>query len=192
MIGGIAMTFWRRLSSYIILAGCLMAAGTVCSVARGASMGDAARVEKPAADSGLPVIDLSAYKAIVAGNRGGALMVTFWATWCEPCRDEFPMIADLAKKYGPAGLTVIGVNLDDEASVASAKQFLEQAHVTFANYRVKQGIDVNAFYQAVNPAWQGMLPQTVFYARDGHVARYLTGAHPPAAFEDAVRLILVK
>ncbi len=182
------MTSFRRLSSCIILGGCLAVAGAICGVARG----DAARVEKAGADASLPAIDLSAYKAIVAGNRGGALMVTFWATWCEPCRDEFPMIVDLAKKYGPQGLTVVGINLDDDSSVASARQFLTQAHATFANYRLKQGIDVNAFYQGVNPGWQGTMPQTVFYARDGHVARYLIGAHPPAAFEDAVRLILVK
>lgn len=101
------------------------------------------------------------------------------------------MIAELAKKYAPQGLTVVGVSLDDDSDAGSARQFLAQAHPDFTNYRVKQGTDLEAFYQVVNPAWRGTMPHTIFYGRDGHVARYLTGARPPEAFDDAIRLILL-
>jgi thiol-disulfide isomerase/thioredoxin len=178
----------RRGISCLMLAGFLVASGALSAEARSAG---AARTDKAEADSKLPVIDLAGYKDIVASNRGRAVMVTFWATWCQPCRSEFPMIEELAKKYGPQGLDVVGVSLDQDSELAAARQFLDQAHADFPNYRVKPGIDVNAFYQGVNAGWQGTMPETVFYARDGHVARYLTGARPPAAFEDAIRLILL-
>jgi thiol-disulfide isomerase/thioredoxin len=180
----------QRGFSCLMLAGFLAVAGTLCAKAR-AGDGGAAHLEKAENNAKLPLIDLAGYKDIVASNHGRALMVTFWATWCQPCRSEFPMIEELAKKYGAQGLVVTGVSLDEDSDLPLAKQFLEQAHADFPNYRVKPGIDVDAFYQGVSPDWRGTMPQTVFYARDGHVARYLTGARPPAAFEDAIRLILL-
>lgn len=185
------MAFPRRLFSCVILVGCLVVAGTLCAEARVAHAAAVARTEKTVSEPSLPLLDLSEYQGMVASHHGKALMVTFWATWCEPCRDEFPMIAAFAKKYAPQGLTVVGVSLDEDSNSALARQFVEQAHSDFPNYRIKQGIDVNAFYEGVNPDWRGTMPHTVFYGRDGHIARYLIGARPPTAFEDAIRLILL-
>lgn len=181
----------RRLSSCGILCGCLALSGALYAEARGFDATAHAGEGKLAINADLPPIDLAAYNGLVANSRGKALMVTFWATWCEPCRDEFPRIEELAKKYRSQGLTVIGVNLDEGSNANLARQFLTQAHADFPNFRVKQGIDFDNFYQGVRPDWQGTMPQTIFYGRDGHVARYLVGAHPPTAFEDAIRLILV-
>ncbi len=185
------MTHPRRLFSCLILAGCLVLAGALYTAARGARAEAASPSDKATAEPDLPLIDLAGYKDIVARNHGKALMVTFWATWCEPCRDEFPMIAQLAKKYAPQGLSVVGVSLDEDSDLGSVRQFMAAAHPDFPNYREKSGIDIDAFYQGVNPDWHGTMPQTVFYGRDGHIARYLIGARPPAAFEDAIRLILL-
>lgn len=184
------MSLPRRVFSCVILGG-LVVAGALCAEARGARAGTAAPTEKVTSGPSLQPIDLAGYNAMLESNHGRALMVTFWATWCEPCRSEFPMIAELAKKYAPQGLTVIGVSLDEDSDAGLARQFLTQAHPDFANFRIKQGIDLDAFYQVVNPAWHGTMPQTIFYGRDGHIARYLIGARPPAAFDDAIRLILL-
>jgi thiol-disulfide isomerase/thioredoxin len=184
------MSVARRILSGVIVGG-LVLGGVFFAEARGARAEATPTTEKVASDSSLPLIDLQGYQEIVAENHGKALMVTFWATWCEPCRDEFPMIEELAKKYGPQGLNVVGVSLDEDAELGPAKEFLAQAHADFPNYRVKQGIDVEVFYHGVNPDWRGTMPQTVFYARDGHIARYLIGARPPSAFQDAIRLTLL-
>ncbi len=185
------MTLPRRTFSCLMLAGLLVVAGALCAEARNAG-GDAASIAEKAAGPNMPLIDLAGYQDIVAGNHGKALMVTFWATWCQPCRSEFPMIEEMAKKYGPQGLVVAGVSLDENSDVPLARQFLTQTHADFPNYRVKPGTDMDAFYQGVNPDWRGTMPHTIFYARDGHVARYLIGARSPAAFEDAIRLILLR
>ncbi len=186
------MSLARRFTSLSILIGCLALAGAACVQARAARAGTPARADKTATEAGPPLIDLAGYKQMVASHRGKALMVTFWATWCEPCRDEYPMIVDLAKKYAPQGLVVVGISLDETSDLNLVHQFLAQAHPDFPNYRQKSGIDVNAFYQGVNPDWHGTMPQTVFYGRDGHIARYLIGASPQAAFENAIQLILLK
>jgi thiol-disulfide isomerase/thioredoxin len=137
-----------------------------------------------------PLIDLAGYNQLIAGSRGKAVMVNFWATWCEPCRNEFPGIISLSKEYGSQGLVVIGVSLDADSDMNLVRHFLSQSHADFPNFREKPGIDADAFYHGVNPDWHGTLPYTDFYARDGHLARYFVGDHPRDAFVEAIRLIL--
>src|SRR6185437_7052353 len=74
---------------------------------------------KPAAQAAaeLPLVDLSGYNKLLAKYRGKPLLVTFWATWCEPCRYEFPELVSLAKLYVPMGLSVFGVSLDNNADM---------------------------------------------------------------------------
>src|SRR3989442_15994933 len=52
------------------------------------------------------MIDAQGYQKLLEQYRGKPLLVTFWATWCEPCRDEYPMLNELAKQYAPQGLKV--------------------------------------------------------------------------------------
>jgi thiol-disulfide isomerase/thioredoxin len=146
-------------------------------------------VETEAGDP--PLVDLAGYKEVVAKYHGKGLLVTFWATWCQPCRDEYPMIIELSKEYGPQGLAVVGVTLDENADLGLVRQFLDKARPGFPNYRQKPGIDGDAFYQGVNPDWRGTMPQTDFYARDGHLARYFVGQKGKDAFVQAIRLILL-
>jgi thiol-disulfide isomerase/thioredoxin len=146
-------------------------------------------VESQAGD--LPLVDLAGYKDIVAKYHGKGVLVTFWATWCVPCRDEFPMIVALSKEYGPQGLAVVGVSLDEDSDMGLVRQFIDKYRPGFPNYRQKPGIDADAFYQGVNPEWRGTMPQTDFYAKDGHMARYFVGQKPKDAFVQAIRLILL-
>jgi len=137
------------------------------------------------------VIDLNGYKDMVARYQGKPLLVNFWATWCGPCRNEYPIIISLAKEYAPQGLQVVGVSLDEDSDMGLVRRFLDQAHPGFPNYRQKPGIDVDAFYSGVNPDWKGTMPQTDFYGRDGHLARYFVGERNRDAFVQAIRLIMV-
>jgi len=137
-----------------------------------------------------PLIDLQGYNDLVAKYRGKALMVNFWATWCQPCRTEYPTIVELSKEYGSQGLAVVGVTLDEDTDMNLVRHFLATNHPDFPNYRQRPGIDPDAFYQGVNPEWRGTMPQTDFYARDGHLARFFVGDKSHDAFVQAIRLIL--
>jgi len=101
------------------------------------------------------------------------------------------MIIELAKEYAPQGLAVIGVSLDEDADLGLVRQFLDKGRAGFPNYHQKPGIDADAFYQGINPDWRGTMPQTDFYARDGHLARYFVGQKTKDAFVQAIRLILL-
>jgi thiol-disulfide isomerase/thioredoxin len=145
---------------------------------------------KSTATADPPLIDLAGYNQVLAKYRGKPVLVTFWATWCEPCRDEFPMIVELTKQYAPQGLSVFGVSLDDDADIHLVRRFLAKNQPTFPNYRQKPGIDVDAFYHGVNPAWSGTMPETIFYSRDGRIAGHFVGEQPRDAFERGIRMIL--
>lgn len=145
---------------------------------------------RAASTATLPLIDLAGYQRVLAKYRGKPTMVTFWATWCEPCRYEFPMIVELTRQYAPKGLSVFGVSLDNDADMHLVRDFLAKNQPTFSSYRQKPGIDVDAFYRGVNPSWTGTMPQTIFYNRDGQIAGYFFGGQPREMFERAIQMIL--
>jgi thiol-disulfide isomerase/thioredoxin len=143
-----------------------------------------------AAAPDLSLVDLAGYNQILAKYHGKPILMTFWATWCEPCRMEYPMIVELAKQYAPRGLQVVGVSLDDDSGLNLVRHFLAKYQPTFPNFRQKPGIDVDGFYRGVNPAWQGAMPETIFYSKDGRIAGSFVGEQPREMFELAIGVIL--
>jgi len=184
----------RQLRISMMAAVALGAALFLSAGAPATSLGHASRVSAhkarhPALPT-LPLIDAAGYHRILAKYRGKPVMVNFWATWCEPCRYEFPAVVQLARQYQPKGLVVLGVNLDDDADLHVVRDFLAKNQPPFPSYRQKPGIDVDAFYHSVNPAWTGTMPQTIFYDRNGQIAGYFFGGQPREAFEAGIRAIL--
>src|ERR1700733_6519087 len=138
----------------------------------------------------LQVIDLAGYQQILAKYRGKPLVVNFWATWCEPCREEYPMIVELAKQFKPQGVEVVGIDMDDDSDMNLVRRFIARMQPGFPNYRQKTGIDLDKFYDGVNPQWKGTMPQTMFYGKDGNVVGFFLGSRPRAQFEQAFRATL--
>lgn len=138
----------------------------------------------------MPLVDLAGYQRVVAKYRGKPLMATFWATWCEPCEAEYPLLVELASKYAPQGLATIGLNMDDDSDLKVAHDFLAKYKPGFPNFRQKPGVDLDAFYRGVNPDWKGAMPETIFYNRDGSIAGHFIGLQPREMYEQAIRTIL--
>src|SRR5437667_6990403 len=152
----------------------------------------APQASKTAAPRDPELIDAQAYQKLLEQNRGKPLLVNFWATYCEPCRDEYPMLNELAKKYAPQGLKVVGVSMDDDGDLILMRRFLARYKPVFPNYRKKASgeADFTQFTQAVLPSWNGSLPATFFYGKDGRQAGHMFGEGPRDAYESAVRTLL--
>ena len=114
--------------------------------------------------------------------RGKAVLLNFWATWCEPCKIEMPWFVDLQKQYAPEGLQIVGVAMDD----AAEKDIADFAHKMGVNYPVLIG------KEEVGTAYGGLpfLPTTFYIDRDGKVVDKVFGLKGRAEIEDLVKKIV--
>lgn len=67
--------------------------------------------------------------------KGKVIFVDFWASWCNPCRESFPVLNELSKKYSDRGVVIIGVNLDETR--ADMDNFLKEHPAVFTIVRDK-------------------------------------------------------
>ncbi len=165
---------------------------SICRVAALAGMAmlcAAAVPQQQKAPADPQLIDAAGYQQILAKHQGQPLLVTFWATWCEPCRAEYPMLNELAKQYAPQGLKVVGVNLDDDGDIILTRRFLARYKPVFPNYRKKSGGEA-AFVNAVLPGWSGAIPASFFYARDGRQVGKQLGEADRATYEADIKALL--
>jgi len=163
----------------IALAGLLVAAGLGLATAQTPAPKDPT------------LIDTQGYQKLLEQYKGKPLLVTFWATWCEPCRDEYPILNELAKQYAPQGLKVVGVSLDQDGDLILMRRFLARYKPIFPNYRKKKG-EEDAFVQAVLPGWNGSIPASVFYGKDGQQVGHFVGAGDHETYEAAIKMLLSK
>ncbi len=135
-------------------------------------------------------LDAKGLAQAVAREKGKVVLVNFWATWCVPCREEFPELIRLERGYRNRGLRVIGVSTDLAKDLPAVEKFLAREAPDFPNFRKANAGDDQDFIEGVDPKWGGELPFSVLYGRDGRRARTLSGKHSSADFERAVDALL--
>ncbi len=115
------------------------------------------------------------YKNRVVGHhRGRVLLVNFFATWCEPCREEMPILTAAAKKYPARDLAIVLVSIDARKSAPLVPSFLKANGVSFVTW-IAKAPEPRTFFAAVDRDWDGTVPYSVLYARDGKVVAKLSG-----------------
>jgi peroxiredoxin len=134
----------------------------------------------PAPDFELTSLDGKQVK--LSDFRGQAVLLNFWATWCSPCKIEMPWFVDLQKQYGPQGLAVVGVAMDD-ASRDDIAKFAKEMGV---NYPILIG------KEAVGEMYGGVqfLPTTFYIDRKGRVIERVFGLTGKGEIEDNVKKAL--
>lgn len=119
--------------------------------------------------------DLNGQRTTLAALRGKPVLISFWATWCAPCRDELPLISAAYRAHRDQGLTVLAVNFGNESSEAIAR-YWSASGLEPAPFLDPAG-EVSALY-GVTLNTSG-LPVSVFVDRQGRVASFF-----PAALDD--------
>ena len=131
-------------------------------------------------------LDAAAFRTLLARNRGNVVLVNFWATWCVPCREEYPDLVRLQKELAPRGFRILAVSTDFASQRAAVDSFLESMKPGFQNYWKKTGGE-QAFIESVDRDWGGELPFSVLYRRDGARLKSLSGKH---SYDDYRREVL--
>jgi thiol-disulfide isomerase/thioredoxin len=115
-------------------------------------------------------INAAELQDLLKGDGTRPLLVNYWATWCEPCRDEFPDLVKIDGQYRAKGLEFITVSLDDLKDINSeVPKFLREMRAKMPVYLLNVA-DPEPAINAVDPAWGGALPATFLYNSNGEVA----------------------
>ncbi|MBA2173826.1 thiol-disulfide oxidoreductase ResA [Halobacillus locisalis] len=99
--------------------------------------------------------------------EGKGVMLNFWATYCEPCKDEMPYMEELYDKYENQGVEILAINLDSTDIVV--ERFLQEYGLTFPILRDESG-QVMDLYQI------GPIPTSIFINPEGEIVEQVRGA----------------
>ena len=98
----------------------------IAAATQPALAGNSLHVGEPAPAAVLVTLD--GERIDIADLRGRVVILTFWATWCVPCRQELPLLSDYAQAHAAQGLTVLAFSLDAADESARVRQAARDYH----------------------------------------------------------------
>lgn len=116
--------------------------------------------------------------------KGKVAVVNFWATWCEPCREEIPLLIQVSGKYAASGVEVVGIGID---TLAKISDFAAKYSITYPML-VGDARALDLLRELGNSA--GALPFSVVLDRAGTLASRKLGAYKPGELEGVLATIL--
>ncbi|HKO34884.1 MAG TPA: TlpA disulfide reductase family protein [Pyrinomonadaceae bacterium] len=127
--------------------------------------------KSPVAPTEIQVIDFEGLKKLLQPDAKEArpLLVNFWATWCDPCREEFPDLVKIDADYRGKNLNFVTVSLDDVSEIGTeVPKFLKLMKATMRTVLLNVN-DPEPAIKSVDAGWDGQLPATFLYDKDGKV-----------------------
>jgi thiol-disulfide isomerase/thioredoxin len=116
------------------------------------------------------LIDLAGQSRRLSDWQGRVLVCNFWATWCAPCREEIPLLMAARQKYGPKGVEIVGIAIDNAVKV---REFSSTFNISYPILLAEAG-GLDLMRQLGNAA--GGLPYTVLADRQGKLVHRKLGA----------------
>jgi thiol-disulfide isomerase/thioredoxin len=137
-------------------------------------------------------LDTDALKTLVSEQRQRPLLINFWATWCDPCRDEFPDLVKIDSEYRPQSLDFVTISLDDFSDIkTSVPKFLGSMKATMPAYLLNVS-DPEPAIDLIDPGWAGSLPATFLYNAKGEVVYKHFGRVDPNELRAAIDKLVKK
>ena len=137
-------------------------------------------------------INVEGLKTLISKQKAKPLLVNFWATWCDPCRDEFPDLVKIDGEFRPQSLDFVTVSLDEMSELnTSVPKFLAQMKATMPAYLLN-ATEPEPAINAVDPKWQGDLPATFLYNEKGEIVFKHFGRVNTAELREAIERLVKK
>ncbi len=130
---------------------------------------------------------LTGGKLSLAAYRGHVVVLNFWGSWCAPCRAEAPALAALARRFQPAGVRFVGVDIRDNA--AAARAFLHDFGITYPSFSDPGDMIALAFRSTVPPAG---IPTTLVVGRSGRIGARIVGQASQAGLAGIIQRAAAK
>lgn len=162
---------WRGAAA--LLAATLL--GGAAGTATVASSTTASATAAKAAVADIRLLTAPQLRQLLAAERGKLVLLNLWATWCVPCLKEIPDLVTLEREFGPRGLVVIGVAMDEPSELESMVRPFHAKHFPGFRSYLRGEPDMDSLASAVDPAWNEMLPTTYLIGRDGKVLGRIQG-----------------
>jgi len=120
--------------------------------------------------------DLNDHDVTLAQYKGQVVLVNFWATWCEPCKEEIPWMIEFQKKYSPRGFTILGVSMDEDGKKA-VQPFLDKERFDVNGQKEAMNYPIVFANDAIAGKFGGImgLPTSMLFTRDGKKIRTIVG-----------------
>jgi len=127
--------------------------------------------------------------SVIINNSDLPLLINVWATWCMPCREEFPDLVKISNIYKNK-VHVVGISVDDsEVSDSKVIPFIKNQKADFEIYLLKV-VEPEDFINLLNKKWSGAIPATFIYDKDGNQKEMLIGKQSYESFEEAIKKVI--
>lgn len=117
----------------------------------------------------LSLRDLTGEPQSITDYSGLVIVLNFWATWCVPCREEMPLLAEVQERYADRGVVVIGASADDASTRDKIEEFVQGIGISFPIWTGATTIDTERFGLGT------ALPVTAIIDQQGRVAFRIVG-----------------
>ena len=114
-------------------------------------------------------------------RRRGPVLIDFWATWCKPCVAALPEIQAIHRRFGPRGLTTVGISVDGPRNFAKVRPFVARLGLTYPIVLDQDGSLQSRFQVRA-------MPTTVLVDTSGMVVRVVQGYRPGEGVELAIAI----
>ena len=122
-------------------------------------------------DAAIRQIDIEGLKKLLERDAKDPkpLLINFWATWCDPCREEFPDLVKIDADYRGKKLNLVAVSLDDVTDIGTTvPRFLKEMKASMPVVLLNVN-DPEPAIKLIDASWDGQLPATFLYDKDGKV-----------------------
>jgi cytochrome c biogenesis protein CcmG/thiol:disulfide interchange protein DsbE len=135
--------------------------------------------------------DLEGKDTSLGDYNGKVVLVNFWATWCDPCREEIPWLIDMQRKYADKGFTVLGIAMDEEGKKVVAP-YVSNEHFDVNSQKLTMNYPIVIGNDDIAEKFGGLLgyPTSVLISRDGKQVKRITGIISEAEMSHAIESLL--